>query len=134
MTATTVNGLTVLADEPAPTGINDKAGNTVYYKQVRSLLLENGTITYGCAHCDYTADNPNSVRPHLNKHRQENAERRAATARKLDPKTNTLADVLAAVARVNEITADRDRWKDRALKAEDDLATIQKAIRSATRR
>lgn len=134
MTATHVNGIAVIADEPAPSQITSRGGEQVYFKQIRSLLLEDGNLTYGCAHCDYTADSPTSVRPHLGKHTTKRAERRAENATELDPQTATIAELLTQVGRFNDVLQDRDRWKARAEKAEQDLATIQRAIRNATSR
>jgi hypothetical protein len=139
MTATSVNGLAVLADEPAPSPLSDKAGGQVYFKQIRSLLLENGAITYGCAHCDYTADSPASVRPHLNKHIEKTPKKTAPVTpadspQRIDPTAITLADLLRQVTALNQAIDERDQWKARARKAEQDLATIQRAIRNANTR
>ncbi|MFJ8677358.1 hypothetical protein [Streptomyces sp. NPDC093589] len=67
MTATHVNGVAVLIDEPAPSPIS-RPGVDVTFDQIRHLLLADGTETYGCVHCPYVADNISSVRAHLKAH------------------------------------------------------------------
>jgi hypothetical protein len=47
VTATHVDGVEVIAAEPAPTGIRDIAGNPVHYKRIRELLLADGRTVYG---------------------------------------------------------------------------------------
>ncbi|MFI0742799.1 hypothetical protein ACH4PU_32660 [Streptomyces sp. NPDC021100] len=68
MTATHVNGISVLEDQPARSGIS-RTGVTVFYEQIRELLLEDGQVVYGCVHCDYTNPNQHSIRPHLKVHK-----------------------------------------------------------------
>lgn len=67
MTATSINGVAVIASEPAESKIS-VSGRPVYFKQIMKLLLEDGTEAYGCAHCDWTANGAPSVRSHLKKH------------------------------------------------------------------
>ncbi|WP_431983946.1 hypothetical protein [Streptomyces qinglanensis] len=83
MTATHVNGIAVVEDEPAQSGIS-RPGKNVVFEQVRHLLLEDGSEVYGCAHCTYTSDNKLSIRPHLKVHKTGSAspkpEKRRAVA------------------------------------------------------
>ncbi|MFB6881266.1 hypothetical protein ACFCY8_10570 [Streptomyces noursei] len=68
MTATHVNGVAVIADEPALSPIS-RPGINVTFDQIRHLLLADGSETYGCRHCTYVSDNINSIRPHLKAHK-----------------------------------------------------------------
>lgn len=68
MTATHVNGIPVVADEPTLTPYLPRAGKPTYWQQVRTLTLANDTVVYGCTHCDYVSENVRSIRPHLKKH------------------------------------------------------------------
>lgn len=122
MTATQVDGVDVVADEPARTPVVDRAGNPIYFKQMRELLLSDGRTVYGCVHCDYTAEKLTQVRPHLNKHRTgtklHNGSAIAALAKQLAAQT-TQAEALAA---------ERDEWKRRANAAEKSLRDLRKAL------
>lgn len=68
MTATHVNGVAVVADEPAQSPIS-RPGVNVVFDQIRHLLLADGNEWYGCRHCDYVSQNQNSIRPHLKAHK-----------------------------------------------------------------
>ncbi|MFJ1742656.1 hypothetical protein ACIOG4_28770 [Streptomyces microflavus] len=68
MTATHVNGLAVIEDQPTRSGIS-RPGVEVVFDQTRHLLLSDGSEMYGCKHCTYTSANPNSIRPHLKVHK-----------------------------------------------------------------
>ncbi|MEU6331473.1 hypothetical protein ABZ851_29980 [Streptomyces sp. NPDC047049] len=67
MTATHVNGVAVIIDEPAPSPIS-RPGADVTFDQIRHLLLADGAETYGCLHCPYVSENISSVRGHLKAH------------------------------------------------------------------
>jgi hypothetical protein len=125
MTATEVNGLAVVTDEPHQAAFTDKAGNPVLQRQTRVLTLEDNTVVYGCAHCDYTSRNPNSIRPHLGKH---NARRRNTAQAALTGREMSLADVLERLATVDALTSDRDKWRARAMKAERRLTALRNAL------
>ncbi|PKW15955.1 hypothetical protein [Saccharopolyspora spinosa] len=116
-----VNGRRVITDEPTLAPIAARNGSPVYWQQIRTLVLDGGEVTYGCAHCDYTNPNPASVRPHLNRHRKDK-KTKAANG------NDSVAQVLAQLAKLDEIAKDRDRWKQRAQKAERDLRAIRRAI------
>jgi len=126
MTATTVNGLAVIASEPAHAPIST-ARKPVRFKQIMSLLLEDGTEMYGCLHCDYAAPSHMQVRPHLAKHTRE-ANRARAENDSTAPREMSLDNLLKSVAKLDELTADRDTWKRRALTAEHQLKAIRSAI------
>ncbi|MFD3422616.1 hypothetical protein [Streptomyces decoyicus] len=73
MTATHVNGIAVITDEPAPSPIS-RPGVNVTFEQIRHPLLADGAETYGCLHCSYVSDNINSIRGHLKAHNQKSKE------------------------------------------------------------
>lgn len=114
-----IDGHEVVDDQPTAAPIKALNGQPVHWKQIRTLRLSNGDTVYGCAHCDYAANTPNSVRPHLNAHRN---------GRKSRHVSGDVEQVLAQLAHLDELTKDRDRWKQRALKAERDLRAIRRAI------
>jgi hypothetical protein len=122
LTATQVDGVDVIADEPARAPMLDRAGNPIYHKQMRELLLSDGRTVYGCIHCDYTADSLSRVRPHLNKHRSgtklHNGGAIAALAKQLTAQT----------AQTEALAAERDEWKRRASAAEKALRDLRKAL------
>ncbi|MGH3859184.1 hypothetical protein [Actinokineospora sp.] len=126
MTATMVDRVEVLADEPTEAAMRDRAGKPVVWQQTRTLLLADGRTVYGCAHCDYTSDNVRSIRPHLNKHRgavePEHADLGALGE-------VTLAEALARLADHDQVAADRDEWKTRATRAERSLAALRRALK-----
>ncbi|MER7009942.1 hypothetical protein ABT324_00740 [Saccharopolyspora sp. NPDC000359] len=117
-----VNGRTVIADEPTLAPIAAKNGTPIYWQQIRTLTLTDGSVIYGCKHCDYTSPNPNSVRPHLNQHRKDKLASFGTNGE------DNVAQVLAQLAKLQEITEDRDEWKRRAQKADRDLRAIRRAI------
>lgn len=118
MTATTAFGHEVIADEPTNAGMATPNGHAVMLQQTRTLLLDDGSTAYGCLHCDYVSRKQFSIRPHLNKHRAP----KAATTQ------DAVTDLLAQLGNLSEITADRNAWKARALKAERTLRTLRTAI------
>lgn len=122
MTATHVDGRAVIADEPTRAPISQRNGDPVYWQQIRTLLLEDESTLYGCVHCDYTAEKPGSIRPHLKKH----TSRAPAPAAAADM---SLTDLLAKIAQLETVTADRDRWRRRALDAERKLSTMRRALK-----
>lgn len=129
MTATQVNGVAVVASEPAEAAISTPE-HPVRFKQIVKLLLEDGTEVFGCVHCDYTADSHTRVRPHLGKHAVRKGEPPPSVAQPepLDLATVAVADLLDMAQRVHEHQADAERWKARALRAEQDLALIRRTI------
>lgn len=130
MTATHVNGVAVIASEPAEAPISTPE-KPIHFKRIMKLLLEDGTEAFGCLHCDYAADSHMRVRPHLHKHTPRKAAETApppAAPEPIDPATITLAELLDAVQSSREHQADAERWKARALRAEQDLALIRRTL------
>jgi len=126
MTAAQVHGVEVIADQPAPTNISHRDGTPVLYRQIRLLLLEDGTETYGCLHCDYTGT-VNQVRPHLNAHRGVKTPKPdmpspgSAQVAGLD-----VGELIRRLKAHEALAQDRDRWKARALDAERDLTDLRR--------
>jgi hypothetical protein len=116
MTATIVNGWEVIADEPTEAPMRDRSGKPIVWQQTRTLLLADGSTTYGCVHCDYTSDNVRSIRPHLNKHR-------VTRAAEVDPLDGLTLD------EIRQQLATLDEWKARATAAERSLSSLRNALR-----
>ncbi|MCP3799767.1 hypothetical protein NLX83_10905 [Allokutzneria sp. A3M-2-11 16] len=134
MTATVVNGLEVIADEPTEAPMRSRAGTPVLWQQTRTLLLEDGSTTYGCVHCDYTSANVRSIRPHLNKHRTDNVPARTSVLApfgelSLAEVFRRLVDFDDITSELDEMTSERDEWKQRAQRAERSLSTLRNALR-----
>lgn len=134
MTATHVNGLEVITDEPAEAPLST-ADRPVFFKQIRRLLLADGDEVFGCVHCTYTADSVHRVRPHLGKHSRRGTDPRPGAVPTMRPQAD-VAELLARLAKGDTARAElstaqreRNRWKRRALDAERDLETIRRAIR-----
>lgn len=122
MTATHVNGVPVIAAEPAVSNFKNQAtGENLRYRQMLRLLLEDGSEVFGCLHCDYTSPNLNSVRPHLNKHRLslEIGNGHGGV---------DIAGLVKRLQAVEVVEADRDRWKARAIDAERELRKIREVL------
>jgi hypothetical protein len=117
----TAFGLPVLRDQPTPSPIKDRLGRPVLWQQTRMLTLQDGSTAYGCAHCDYVSRAVLSIRPHLKKHLART--NGAALAGDLK-----LSDVVRHLASLEGVTADRDRWRERARTAERALAKMRKAL------
>lgn len=129
MTATSISGVPVIAAEPAETLISTPE-RPVYFKQILRLLLDDGSEAYGCVHCDYTADSIHRVRPHLSKHNRRAPETAPdpVAPEPIDPERLTLAEMLEAVQTGREQRNEAERWKTRALRAEQDLALIRRTV------
>jgi hypothetical protein len=133
MTATTIDGVEVVASEPAMSPLSEVHGQAIHYKQILKLLLADGRELFGCAHCDYTSTSVQRVYPHLKKHSPRPP--RQATA--VDPAglDMTVGELLKAYQQITEmadayarLADDRDEWKSRARKAEGQLGTLRKAL------
>ncbi|MFF4205731.1 hypothetical protein ACFYZ8_34345 [Streptomyces sp. NPDC001668] len=72
MTATSINGIDVVEDQPAQSPLT-RPGVHVVFDKIRHLLLADGSEWYGCALCDYTSQNKNSILPHLKAHAPKKA-------------------------------------------------------------
>lgn len=127
MTATHVDGLAVIADQPALSAIQTPTGKPIHFKQIRELLLEDESTVYGCVHCDYTGPSVNAVRPHLSKHRDGAKPKKAAARPRLQDLS--LAELAKRLESIERVTQDRDHWKARALKAERQLSGLRRTLR-----
>jgi hypothetical protein len=111
-----------------PTTYRTNLGVTTTTKKI----LHN-TITgqYHCAFCDYVADKPGRVGPHLSKHRTSPRKRPSNTkpaVSRLDQIQALLDEARAEVAaQPSEAKVDAS-WKQRALAAERRLATLKRAL------
>lgn len=131
MTASSVNGVEVIADEPTRSPLTDRAGKPVIWTQTRTLLLEDGSTVYGCLHCDYTSPNQNSIRPHLNRHITRKPQ--AGSARNGIPTADLpLSQIMRRLDALNAVEEDRDRWKARAVAPEKSMAALRRAIKGVT--
>jgi hypothetical protein len=133
MTATHVNGREVVAEEPAASPLSTPE-RPIYFRQIRRLLLADGSEVFGCVHCDFTASAAGRVRGHLAKHFPPGTSSPAGTGRRKHPQIDVdelvarLARGDAAVARLTAAAKECDRWKKRALDAERHLAIIRRAL------
>ena len=125
MTASEVDGKAVIAVESAKSNWKGRNGEHLEFRQILRLLLDDGSEVYGCLHCDYTHASPNSVRPHLNKHRKPKAEVGDQDAEAAGLSLAKIARVLRSHERT---TAELEEWKRRALTAERELRAIRKAL------
>jgi hypothetical protein len=66
---TSVGGIEVIANEPAPSNLPPKNGVKLYYKKIRKLLLANDETTFVCGLCgEYTSTSTFRVVAHMSKH------------------------------------------------------------------
>lgn len=121
MTASHVDGVEVIAVENAKSNWKGRNGEHLEYRQMLKLLLADGRELYGCLHCDYTHENLNSIRPHLNKHRLPDLGNGLAG---LD-----IPGLIKRLSDVDRVETERDRWKTRALDAERELRKIRQAFK-----
>lgn len=129
MVATHAFGLEVVGNVPTPSPIADRAGNPILWEQTRTLTLADGSTAYGCHHCDYTSRNRNSIRPHLRKHNQRTNSRPNGYTPAAEL---TVHELLGQLATLEELRADRDSWKTRAVKAEKALRTLRTMLGGQT--
>ncbi len=131
MTATTVNGHTVLADEPARSSLVRRDGKPVFFTQLRTLLLDNESTVFGCAHCDFTDERIGRVRSHVRYDHTDSdgpAPTRKTKRALAAAGDMSLGEALAKLAEVEQLTAERDEWKRKARKAQAELATIRRVL------
>lgn len=117
--ARVIDGVAVLDDRDTRSPINDRAGNPVMWRKIRTLLMADGTTLYGCSVCDYTSRNPMSIRPHLGKH---------SGKVRVDTPTAEVSAIVAQLQRLAQTEQERDSWKTRALAAESELRKIRAAF------
>lgn len=122
-----VDGLRVIADDPAPSPLPTKAGGTtITYRFLRILTLEDGAKVFGCGDCLFTG-----TRGEVQKHRYDDHDaprpgRRAADAPiPADLAEMTIGEMwemrgqIAGWGRlVTELEVKADEWRTRALAAE----------------
>jgi hypothetical protein len=106
------------------------------------LLLEDGTETYGCTECEFTAPRYGMVRMHTRAHNNGGPARARPKSTKpakvaWDPAilAMTLGDLIEAAGRgdsivdtIERLSADRDEWKARARDAERRLNGLRRAL------
>lgn len=126
MTATEVNGQAVIAVEPAMSNWKGRNGEHLQFRQILRLLLADGSEVYGCLHCDYTHASPNSVRPHLNKHRAAKLD--GAPEEGDEAASLSLAKIARVLRSHERTTTELEEWKRRALTAERKLRLLSKAL------
>jgi hypothetical protein len=133
VTATVVNGLKVIEDEPtrAPKMV-DNAGQPLFWKRTRTLLLEDGSTIFGCSDCEFVHANMYAIRPHLTAHIDPAKKRKRGPkkqpARLDDINGMSLSDLLAQVQTLQSVQDERDAWRTRAQAAERSLNVLRKAL------
>jgi hypothetical protein len=129
MVATQAFGQAVVADAPTPSPITSASDTPILWEQTRTLTLADGSTAYGCAHCDYTSRNVNSIRPHLRKHNRRTNNQGNGQLTGHGPAAElTVHELLTQLAVLEELRADRNAWKARAVKAEKALRTLRKVL------
>ena len=122
MTATEVNGIRVRTDTATLAPIRTRDGKPIWWEQTRTLTLEDGSVIYGCKHCDHTATKVGAIRPHLRVHADPNKPKRAPSGK----------DALTVVSkRLQKVDALEDQvafWKKRCLAAERKISTWTQAL------
>lgn len=155
MTATQVNGVKVVASEPATTNLAS-ADRPIYFKQVVKLLLEDGTEVYGCVHCDYTNEKKSSLRPHLGAHaqRKNKADQKSEVGRLAEDLANLPLEEILDWAQIgidhvnkddkpdpqverqakliDKLMEEREEWKARAKLAESQISKAAAAFKQLT--
>lgn len=63
MTAAAVDGLSVIATERVESPLSSPE-RPMFYVHTLKLLLEDGSVVYGCSDCDFTSDKMGSTRNH----------------------------------------------------------------------
>lgn len=139
MTATTVNGLAVVDEQPTKAPITTPTGKEIFWEQVRELLLEDTSIAYGCKHCDFTDPAVGKVRGHLVRcparpARKPKPETPVSDEAAVDGLLKQLAELPKLRAENAKLRASLERYKARCRAAESRLGVITKAIADAARR
>jgi hypothetical protein len=120
----------ILTDRPTRSPINKMNGEPIYFDRTRELVIrtvEGERVLYGCAHCDYVREVMGAIRPHLKRHNAPKEPRKSAAPRAPEM---SLGD---ALKQLGDIDAMRERelvWRERALKAERELARVKRAFKS----
>lgn len=132
----TQTSIPVIAEERVETPLSTPE-RPMYFTRIKRLLLADESTIYACTECDYTADSPAKVRPHLAVH----GEGRKARSNGHGPDLSvTLGELLEAHRRAEVLMAtvarqadDLADWRDRARRAERDLETLRRVFNGATR-
>lgn len=122
-----VDGLKVVADEPAPSPLPARnGGTTITFRTLRILTLENGEKTFGCGDCDFAGPRGEVQKHRYAEHDAPRPGRRAAEA----PIPADLADITVGELwamrgeyaawghLVTDLEIKLDDWRQRALAAE----------------
>lgn len=127
MTAKQVDGQRVVSDTDTQAPIFQRgSGKPVFWTQTRTLTLEDGTVTYGCQHCDFTADKAGAIRPHLRQHSDPDKPRKPRKVRSTgDVQVDALIKTLTEAGNKDKLV---DYWRTRAQEAERKNAKIRKAL------
>jgi hypothetical protein len=115
------------------------------YTRIRRLLLDDGTETFGCIGCDITADSPAKLFHHVGSHDNGGpppAAPKRQREKSLSPESwrgltveqllNAGQQVQAMGEALEKVSADRNEWRSRALKAERELGTIRRLLGGAS--
>lgn len=122
MTVTHVDGVEVVANVDTLSPLSKNTNAPIYWTQVRTLHLADGSTAFGCDKCDQIFDRATQVRPHLNSHRKDKrvtGTRIAGTAS---------SDRQAMKKKISRLERSRDDWRSRAMAAERSLAAMKVAL------
>jgi hypothetical protein len=122
VTATTVNGVNVIADEPV-SGIRP---------DIRKLLLDNAAELYGCQHCTFTAATPGPVQHHLKTCRKPKPEPKPTPTPRpstINLTAMTVDQLLAAAQAATEQAGEVAYWRDKSKRMEADRETLLAAVK-----
>lgn len=129
MTATDLNGILVVKDDPTESPLSDRAGKKIYWEKIRTLTLADGSVVYGCALCEYTSANVRSVRPHLRVHAASVAAKQPVdTLQSVFSSGMSLSSFAQRVTEVAGLEEALDQWRQRALTAEAKLEKLRHII------
>lgn len=138
-----VGGLRVIADEPVTTNLPRPTGAPpIQLKGYTKITLEDHTVLYACAACDYTGQRGEVMRHRAEKHGAGMGGRRKGTAYSAAPKPDysaamemTLGEVLELAVDVNNfgtiieaLTADRDDLRRRLMESEQEVRKYRGAF------
>lgn len=122
MTATEVNGIKVRTDTATLAPIRTPNGKAIWWEQTRTLTLEDGSVIYGCKHCDHTATKVGAIRPHLRVHADPDKQKRTPTGK------DALSVVSKRLKRLDALEEQVAFWKKRCLTAERKISSWTQAL------
>jgi hypothetical protein len=120
-----VNGMRVISVHPVQSSISKAGQKPIYYTRVEQYLLEDGSVTFGCKVCDFTDDSMMTVRTHVGVAHPTHPRRSHITTRAGDL---TIRQLMELVDKAETIRAERDGYRDRAKKAETELAKYESVL------